>query len=139
MQAFFNKPHNQANLLASKDLQVHRHLFNKTTSHLKKITVKQSHMIQWRKCSSLFIITAQLFATLITRCAKDIDLLIDSLPNDDSSPELQVQSLQTLENENRKESEGLEEVVKKGEDLLEKIQAALSEIAKHMIDTRLNE
>lgn len=96
-------------------------------------------MIQWRKCSSLFIITAQLFATLITRCAKDIDLLIDSLPNDDSSPELQVQSLQILENENRKESEGLEEVVKKGEDLLEKIQAALSEIAKHMIDTRLNE
>ncbi|XP_076312559.1 mediator complex subunit 21 isoform X2 [Tachypleus tridentatus] len=33
---------------------------------------------------------AQLFATLIARTAKDIDVLIDSLPSDESSPELQV-------------------------------------------------
>jgi mediator of RNA polymerase II transcription subunit 21 len=59
--------------------------------------------------------------------------LIDSLPNDESSPELQVQSLQMLEEENRLEAERLEEVVKKGEELLEKIQAVLSDIAKHMI------
>ncbi|CAG9809959.1 unnamed protein product [Chironomus riparius] len=76
---------------------------------------------------------AQLFATIITRCAKDIDQLIDSLPNDESSPELQVQSLQMLEEENRLEAERLEEVVKKGEELLEKIQTVLSDIAKHMI------
>lgn len=44
-----------------------------------------------------------------------------------------------LEEENRVESERLEEVVKKGENLLEKIQQALSEIAKHIVDTRLNE
>lgn len=74
-----------------------------------------------------------MFATIITRCAKDIDQLIDSLPNDESSPELQVQSLQMLEEENRLEAERLEEVVKKGEELLEKIQAVLSDIAKHMI------
>lgn len=33
---------------------------------------------------------AQLFATLIGRKAKDIDTLIDSLPSEDSSSELQV-------------------------------------------------
>lgn len=82
---------------------------------------------------------AQLFSTLITRCAKDIDHLIDSLPSDESSQELQVQSLETLEMENREESKKLEKVVKTGEELLEKIQAALADIAKHMIDTRLNE
>lgn len=80
---------------------------------------------------------AQLFSTLITRCAKDIDHLIDSLPSDESSQELQVQSLQVLEEENRLESEKLEEVVKNGEELLEKIQAVLSNIAQHMIETRL--
>jgi len=31
-----------------------------------------------------------LFAQLIARTAKDIDVLIDSLPSEDSSPELQV-------------------------------------------------
>jgi hypothetical protein len=38
-----------------------------------------------------------------------------------------------LEEENRQESERLEEIVKRGEDLLEKIQAALKEIAQHMM------
>jgi len=33
---------------------------------------------------------AALFAQLIARTAKDIDVLIDSLPSEDSSPELQV-------------------------------------------------
>jgi len=33
---------------------------------------------------------AALFAQLIARTAKDIDILIDSLPSEDSSPELQV-------------------------------------------------
>jgi mediator of RNA polymerase II transcription subunit 21 len=80
---------------------------------------------------------AQLFSTLITRCAKDIDQLIDSLPNDESSQELQVQSLQMLEEENRSESEKLEEVVKRGEILLQRVQGVLSDIATHMIETGL--
>lgn len=81
---------------------------------------------------------AQLFSTLITRCAKDIDQLIDSLPSDDSSQELQIQSLQILEEENKEQSEKLVEVVKRGEDLLGKIQSALGDIAQHMIETRLS-
>lgn len=82
---------------------------------------------------------AQLFSTLITRCAKDIDQLIDSLPSDESSQELQVQSLQMLEEENRIESEKLEAEAKRGEILLEKVQGVLSDIATHLIETRLNE
>lgn len=44
------------------------------------------------------------------RCAKDIDTLIDSLPNEDSSQELQIQSLKTLEQQNQEAAERLEEV-----------------------------
>jgi len=38
----------------------------------------------------LFVDEAALFAQLIARTAKDIDVLIDSLPSEDSSPELQA-------------------------------------------------
>lgn len=51
-----------------------------------------------------------LFATLISRCAKDIDTLIESLPSEESSTELQVQSLKRLEAENKEAAEHLEEV-----------------------------
>uniref|UniRef100_T1DFM0 Mediator of RNA polymerase II transcription subunit 21 n=1 Tax=Psorophora albipes TaxID=869069 RepID=T1DFM0_9DIPT len=77
---------------------------------------------------------AQLFSTLISRCAKDIDTLIESLPSEESSIELQVQSLKRLEIENQESAEKLEEVVRKGELLLEKIQAALSDIAQSQLD-----
>uniref|UniRef100_A0A1L8DFN6 Mediator of RNA polymerase II transcription subunit 21 n=1 Tax=Nyssomyia neivai TaxID=330878 RepID=A0A1L8DFN6_9DIPT len=77
---------------------------------------------------------AQLFSTLISRCAKDIDTLIESLPNEDSGQELQVQSLKRLELENQEAAEHLEEVVKSGEALLEKIQTALSDIAQAQLD-----
>lgn len=36
---------------------------------------------------------AALFATLIARTAKDIDFLIESLPSEECSPELQVRSV----------------------------------------------
>lgn len=77
---------------------------------------------------------AQLFSTLISKSAKDIDTLIESLPNEDSSQELQVQSLKKLEVENQNAYFQLEEVVQKGEILLEKIQIALSDIAKSQIE-----
>lgn len=44
------------------------------------------------------------------RCAKDIDTLIESLPNEDSSQELQAQSLRRLESENQEAAKRLEEV-----------------------------
>lgn len=44
------------------------------------------------------------------RCAKDIDTLIESLPNEDSSQELQTQSLRRLEIENQEAAKHLEEV-----------------------------
>lgn len=70
------------------------------------------------------------------KCAKDIDTLIESLPNEDSSQELQVQSLRRLEAENQQAAEKLEEVVRKGELLLEKIQSALSDIAQSQIESK---
>ncbi|CAH0384620.1 unnamed protein product [Bemisia tabaci] len=75
-----------------------------------------------------------MFAILIARCAKDIDVLIESLPSDDSSPELQVASLRRLEQENQSAAEQLEEVVRKGEALMEQIQAALSDIAQRQLE-----
>lgn len=50
------------------------------------------------------------FFLFVFRCAKDIDTLIDSLPSEDSSPELQIQSLKRLEAENQEAAEHLEAV-----------------------------
>lgn len=39
---------------------------------------------------------AQLFAALIARTAKDVDVLIDSLPSEESTAALQVSTFQTF-------------------------------------------
>ncbi|XP_053210783.1 mediator of RNA polymerase II transcription subunit 21-like [Panonychus citri] len=72
----------------------------------------------------------QLFAQLIARTAKDIDVLIDSLPSEESTPELQASHLKRLEAENQEAAQRLEETVAKGEKLLEQIQKALQDIAE---------
>ncbi|BFZ18207.1 hypothetical protein BsWGS_21246 [Bradybaena similaris] len=79
---------------------------------------------------------AALFAKLITRTAKDIDVLIDNLPSEDSSTELQVASLQKLEIENQEEAERLEEIVSRGEMLLKTIQKSLEEIAASQLHSQ---
>ena len=76
----------------------------------------------------------QLFAQLIARTAKDIEVLIESLPNEESSVELQSASLQKLEEENLEAANKLEDVVKQGEATLKEIQAALHDIAQAQIE-----
>jgi len=76
----------------------------------------------------------QLFAQLIARTAKDIEVLIESLPNEESSVELQSASLQKLEEENLEAANKLEDVVKQGESTLKEIQAALHDIAQAQIE-----
>lgn len=56
----------------------------------------------------LFLLSS--FILTFFRCAKDIDTLIESLPNEDSSQELQAQSLRRLEMENQEAAKRLEEV-----------------------------
>ncbi|CAI5637317.1 mediator of RNA polymerase II transcription subunit 21 isoform X1 [Oreochromis niloticus] len=85
---------------------------------------------------------AQLFAALIARTAKDVDVLIDSLPSEESTAALQsvtshqAASLRQLEEENHEAAARLEEVVYRGDMLLEKIQSALADIAQSQLRTR---
>lgn len=59
------------------------------------------------------------------------------MPNEDSSIELQNSSLKRLEIENQETAEHLEQVVQKGELLLEKIQSALGDIAQSQLDMQI--
>nr|XP_032837317.1 mediator of RNA polymerase II transcription subunit 21 [Petromyzon marinus] len=79
---------------------------------------------------------SQLFATLIARTAKDIDVLIDSLPSEESTAALQAASLRRLEEENVDAAALLVEVVGRGEALLTRVQAALADIAESQLRTR---
>ncbi|KAF8781884.1 mediator of RNA polymerase II transcription subunit 21-like [Argiope bruennichi] len=72
----------------------------------------------------------QIFANLICKTAKDIDVLIDSLPSEESYPELQEASIKNLNAENIEAARALEELVVKGECLLEQIRKVLSDIAQ---------
>lgn len=78
----------------------------------------------------------KLFANLIARCANDIEALIESLPSDESTLELQIESLRELEEENSKAARQLEEIVHRGEFLLEKIQNALTDIAQIQLESK---
>lgn len=78
----------------------------------------------------------QLFATLITRTAKDINILIDSLPSEESTPELQAQHLARLEKENQSAASKLEALVQRGEMELGRIRNALTDIAKAQLAAR---
>ena len=74
------------------------------------------------------------FAELITTTAKKIDILIDSLPNEDESNEqLQAQQLRDLEIENAIAAKQLEHVTNCAEDLLKQIQDKISQIAESQL------
>jgi len=76
----------------------------------------------------------QLFAQMIARTGKDIEVLIDSLPGEDSTAELQAAGLQQLEQESDVAGEQLRQTVKQGEQLLVSLQAALSNIHTAQLD-----
>lgn len=71
----------------------------------------------------------KLFATYIARTAKDIDVLIDSLPNEELTPELQAASLRRFESDNQAAAAQLEDAVKRCEELLEKVRGILKDVA----------
>jgi len=75
-----------------------------------------------------------LFAQLIARTAKDIEVLIDSLPSEESSAELQSKSLHKLEEDNLESAAKLEQVVSQGTAVLNEIQSALHDIAQAQLE-----
>lgn len=75
----------------------------------------------------------QLFAQYIVRTAKDIDVLIDSLPSEESTPELQAACLRRLELDNQEAATRLEDAVKRCEDLLDKVRSILKDIAQSQL------
>ena len=75
-----------------------------------------------------------LFVQMIARTAKDIEVLIDSLPSEESSTELQSAGLKKLESENEQAARKLECVIKEGTEVLEKIQSALHDIAQAQLE-----
>ena len=82
---------------------------------------------------------ARLFAELIAKTAKDIDVLIDSLPSEESSQEIQTESMRVLENFNQESSKQMEVIVNEGQKLLERVQYALEDIGKtQIVASRLN-
>lgn len=80
-----------------------------------------------------------LFAQQIVRTAKEIDVLIDSLPSEESTPELQAASLRRLEMDNQEAAARLEESLKKCEILLETVQGILKRVAKTQLLQIYNE
>uniref|UniRef100_A0A915JN17 Mediator of RNA polymerase II transcription subunit 21 n=1 Tax=Romanomermis culicivorax TaxID=13658 RepID=A0A915JN17_ROMCU len=94
---------------------------------------------------------AQIFAELIARTARDIDILIDSLPDIDCrvfnpkicDPEQNKEksesnewTMKKLEDENQEAARRLESAVADGQKLLERIQFALEDIAKIQISSK---
>lgn len=79
----------------------------------------------------------QMFAQCIVKTAKDIDVLIDSLPSEDSTPELQAACLRRLELDNQEAATKLEDAVKRCEKLLEKVQGILRNVARAQLAASL--
>lgn len=75
----------------------------------------------------------KLFATYIARTAKDIDVLIDSLPNEELTPELQAASLRRFESDNQEAAAKLEDAVKRCEELLERVRGILKDVARKQL------
>ncbi|KAH9517035.1 Mediator of RNA polymerase II transcription subunit 21 [Dermatophagoides farinae] len=76
---------------------------------------------------------SKFFAKLITKTAKDIDLIIDSLPSREMESDLQEAHIKVLEMENHEEAKKLENVINQAEQLLDVIKNALEDIAQNQM------
>lgn len=79
----------------------------------------------------------EMFAHIIANTAKNIDLIIDSLPSttDEMDEENYLTSIQRLETESVEKSNDLKETISQGEQMLKRIQEALDEIAQVQLMT----
>ncbi|XP_055936240.1 mediator of RNA polymerase II transcription subunit 21-like [Argiope bruennichi] len=75
----------------------------------------------------------QTFASLIANTAKEIDILIDFLPNEDISLDSE-EEFKRLDQENKDAALKLEKAVAAGEVLLEQIRNALRDIAQSQLE-----
>jgi len=75
-----------------------------------------------------------LFSQLIARTAKDIEILVDSLPSEESTPDLQSVAIEQLEGESERAEQALQKTVLEGEALLNILQSALRDIATTQLD-----
>lgn len=75
----------------------------------------------------------KLFSRLIAKTAKDIDVIIDSLPNREIESDLQEAHIRRLEEENKEQARKLEAAIKHGEEMLEMIKNALEDIAQNQM------
>ncbi|OQV22163.1 putative Mediator of RNA polymerase II transcription subunit 21 [Hypsibius exemplaris] len=75
-----------------------------------------------------------LFATLITRAVKELDVMIDRLPNDDQTLEPDVAYIEKLNQVNREAARIFTSTTEASQHLLEKIQTSLKEISECEMD-----
>jgi len=75
-----------------------------------------------------------LFSQLIARTAKDIEILVESLPSEESTPDLQSVAIEQLEGESERAEQALHKTVLEGEALLQIVQNALRDIATTQLD-----
>ena len=73
---------------------------------------------------------------MITRKIKDIDTLIDSLPSEASTKQLQNAALEKMHVENEKQGDELERQVGEAEKMLEQISACLEDISNTQLNAR---
>lgn len=73
------------------------------------------------------------FAKTIVKTAKDIDILIDSLPSFESTTELQVAAIEQLQADNILERDRLEHLVSQGQVLLSTVQSSLLHVCEAQI------
>ncbi|OQV21047.1 putative Mediator of RNA polymerase II transcription subunit 21 [Hypsibius exemplaris] len=76
------------------------------------------------------------FATLIARCAQEVDLLIDQLPADDVNQDQLTAAIKKTDTNNREAVGNLNDTVHKGQRLLGRIQTALVDVSACETDIR---